>query len=285
MQVQVDELTRPNNTVNINFPLTCEFEVSRNTLATCNKGRFTVYNLKPETRKRIFKDRFATDVLRGINFQAGYVGQRPLPYCFRGDIIEAFSYRKGRDWVTVIEANDGIFGVINSQIDKTFPAGTKPQNMIQTLIGSMKNITPGTVETGIGGQAGARGTALSGNIWDIVNRLAGADGTAFIDGGQAHVIDKNSYLPGIRGIATLNSQTGLLNTPRRQETIITVDMLFEPRAVVGQFINVVSLEAINNGVYRVDGVTHRGTISGAVDGGVTTTLSLFAGTKRLKAAA
>ena len=133
--------------------------------------------------------------------------------------------------MTVIEANDGIFGVINSQIDKTFPAGTKPQNMIQTLIGSMKNITPGTVETGIGGQAGARGTALRGTFGTSGTGWPGLTGPLFIDGGQAHVIDKNSYLPGIRGIATLNSQTGLLNTPRRQETIITVDMLFEPRAV------------------------------------------------------
>lgn len=284
LKIQVDDFSKPNNTIEVDYPLTLDLDVSRSTLASANTGNFTIYNLKEETRRRIFHDRYATNIYRRVILSAGYQGQRPLPIIFQGNILCASSQRQGQDWLTHIECLDGGFGVVNSQASLTLPAGTKPQSAIQTLLQSLQNIKPGVVGSDLGA-TGSRGVSFVGNSWDLINRIAGPDGNAFVDNEQANVISKNTFLPLETGISLITSDTGLLNTPKRQDAIITLDMIFEPRAQVGQRVQVRSLETINNGLYRVDGVAHRGTISGAVDRGVITTLSLWAGTLGLKAAA
>ena len=103
MKVQVDELTKPDNTVLLAYPLTVDFEISRNTLASANTGRFRIYNLQENTRKQIFHDRYDTLNYRRVAFNAGYQDQRPLPLAFQGNIIQAYSVRQGSEWVSEIE--------------------------------------------------------------------------------------------------------------------------------------------------------------------------------------
>ena len=55
-------------------------------------------------------------------------------------------------------------------------------------------------------------------------------------------------------------------------------MLFEPRLTLGQIINLQSTTNKQyNGLYKVVGFTHRGTISPAVCGDLRTTVNLFIG--------
>ena len=76
----------------------------------------------------------------------------------------------------------------------------------------------------------------------------------------------------------INSSTGLLGTPRKQDRLIIVEILFEPRLQVGQQVQIQSNSLAqypntNNGIFKVVGIEHRGIISGAVGGECKTVVS------------
>lgn len=262
----------------INFPLTLDLEANRNTLASCNTGRFVIYNLKESVRRDIFHDRYDTLTYRPIKLAAGYAHEPSLPVIFQGNLTSAYSYRQGPDWYTEIEAFDGGDGVINGDANVQLGKGWSMQDLIRQLMGGMPNVTPGTV-----GQFDApntRGISVAGNPWDIIQSTV-PDAQIFIDKEIANVIRKDQFIDSPDGITVLNSQTGLLGTPRRHNALIEVPMLFEPRAIVGQGVLLQSIEKVNNGFYQVIGVHHKALISGAVEGDARTVLSLWQGTQRL----
>ncbi len=268
----------------IDYPLTLIFDVSRNTLASANRGHFQIYNLKPDNRLKVYHDRYDTQTYRQIVLQAGYEDESPLPTIFRGNIIQASSYRAGTNWITEIEAFDGGFGIINGQVSQTVPAGWDLPQIIKSVLGGLPNVTVGAV--GDLDQQNARGLTVMGNSWEIANRIAaGQDATAFVDNEQANLLKKDEYIAGVGGIEIITSDTGLLQTPRRYDARIDVEIIFEPRLVVGQIVQLQSLEQIYNARYQVIGIAHKGTISGAVCDSATTVASLWLGTSQLKAVA
>lgn len=291
MTVQVDAQDLPvpllpSNAVVIKYPLTATFDINRSTLGSANTGKFTVLNLKESTRRRIFHDRYDTlpASRRGIVMQAGYVGAGPLPMIFQGDITSAYSYRRGQDWVTEIEAFDGGSAILNGQASLSLPAGWDVRDVMKTLMGTLPGVGPGVI--GKFSTNNSRGLTVVGNSWDRLQELGDGE-DVFIDNGKVNAILKNEYIPSTLapGIELITSETGLLNTPRRYKTHIDFDIMFEPRLVIGQLLQLQSLETINNGLYKVIGIRHNGTISGAIDGGAITSVSVWQGTERLKAAA
>ena len=265
-------------TVTIKYPLTCHFDVARSNLSSMNAGHITLLNLGPSTRKKIFHDRFDTITYRPVLLQAGYVGQNPLPIIFGGNILCAYSFRRGAEWITDIEAQDGLFAVVNSQVDQTIPSGAGLGQVIQTLMGSMTggHVTPGAI--GSMERDSSRGTVLTGNSWDLLQKLVqDQGGSVFIDQGKVHAIGRNEYIDGLDGIPLISSATGLKKAQRKFQGRVDVEMIFEPRISIGQKIELQSEESENNGVYQVAGVRHSGSISGTVDGGVTTDVQLWDG--------
>lgn len=262
----------------IGFPLTLDFDVLRNILASANTGRFTLYNLRESVRRDLFHDRYDTLTYKQIKLAAGYVKEPSLPVIFQGNVLSAYSYRSGPDWYTEIEAFDGGFGMINGDTKLQLSSGWNLQDVIRNLIGGMPNVIPGAV--GNFDAPNNRGVSFAGNPWDIIQGLA-PDAHTFVDKEIANVISKDQFIDFQDGISVLNSRTGLLGTPRRHNALIDVPMLFEPRAVVGQQVLLESLEKVNNGTYQIIGIHHKALISGAVAGDARTDLSLWLGTQRL----
>lgn len=280
MLVQVAELAGSNNTVQINHPLTLSFDITRNTLASANTGRFQIYNLKESTRRLIFHERWQTLDYRQIVLRAGYESDRPLPVIFQGNLVSALSYRSGPDWITEIEAFDGGFGILNGQVSQTYPAGVGARDVMRSLMQTMPKVLLGAI--GEFSRDSSRGLSLSGNSWNYLGQLAGG-GDAFIDGEQANVIQRDEYVQKIEGITVLNSATGLIGAQRRFKHRVDATMIFEPRVSVGQKIRLESSESVNNGDYKVMGITHRGIISGSVGGAATTVLILWPAEESLEA--
>lgn len=294
--------TRENNALIIKYPMTLTFSIERNTLASANSGRFRVYNLAPDTRQRIFHDRNETFNYKQIILQAGYDGDTKLPIVFQGNIMAAYSWREGVNWITEIEAFDGGFGTINGQSNLTVPSGYSVPALLRSLIQSIPNVAVGAIGT-FQPEDNPRGITLSGNTWDIVNNLKG-NADAFIDQEKAFVLGQNDYLKSSANaflgaqptgqtledgtvVTTpadnaflISAASGLLGTPRRYNVRLDVDILFEPQIGVGNLAKLVSLEPVFNGLYKVSGIAHRGTISGAL-GSVTTTVNLWKGTALL----
>lgn len=187
------------------------------------------------------------------------------------------SQREGDTFVTTIEAFDGGSTFINGVTGLQFPAGTDRKTMIQALVKSM-GITIGAMGSTITGKI-PRGASLDGNPADLLRHLTG--GTYYILNNKLYILADNECIEG--AVTTISSDSGLLGTPRREESYLVFDMIFEPRLLVGQqiFLDSVTQDDQYNGFYKVTSIHHKGTISGGVSGSAITTIGLVNGSKEL----
>jgi len=264
----------------VNYPMTLFLDIQRATLSSSNRAYFRIMNLNQESRRRVFHDRYSTNVYRQIILSAGYESDPQLPIIFQGNIVSAYSYRQKQDWITEIEAFDGGFGQINGQVSMTVPSGYDIRNLISNVIRTMPNVALGAIGDVASGEQSTRGATLMGNSWESINHLV-PDANSFIDNEKANVIGKNEYIETDTDPFLITAETGLLETPRRYENRLDVKMMFEPRISIGRLVLLNSSEKYYNGIYAVNGITHRGIISGAVGGELVTVLSLWKGTSIL----
>jgi len=259
--------------VEITNPLTCEFDVSRKNLASLNTATFTIYNLNELTRQKIFKDIFDLDLVRKVEFWAGYAYDKQtfLARCFAGEIKQAYSFRDGPDYKTVIDCWDAGKAAALGFSNQTMPAGTSIKDMVAKLIETMPNIIGATVSDQFDKKS-ARSTVLFGNQFDILSQITG--GKFYVDSQQGFALKDDDAIAG--DINLIDDKLGLLGTPRRSQSAVEVTMLFEPRFVVSQYCELQStIEPIYNGVYKLTGIEHIGVISDAVSGECKTTVTLF----------
>lgn len=267
-----------NRWLDISLPFTMDFKISRNTFATANTGRFTIMNLSEGTRRQIYKDRYKFDLYKGIELRAGYGEKKELlPLIFKGNIKQAYSKKERVDYITEIEAYDGGFAFQNGRSSRSFSAGTSDKQILKSFIEDLPAIEYGKIGTFTGSLP--RGNAMQGVTTDLIKSIA--DGNFFIDNEKAYCMQEEECFRG--NITEINSASGLLGSPQREETLLTFKMLFEPRLQVGQYVHLTSeTEKLFNGSYKVIGIEHSGTISDAVSGKCQTKVSLFYGTKSLR---
>lgn len=269
--------------ISIGLPFTIDFDVQRNTLASLNYAVLRVYNLSQETRTRIAKDVISTDISRKVIFYAGYGEDNAenLPVVFKGNITKCWSVREGDSFVTQIEAFDGGFASANAIYNNQFIKATPLQAMIASIAGTLApfGVAVGAIGT-YPGELG-RGNSFSVGTLELLQTLSGNG--FFIDNMKVNLLNDSECLPA-SGIPLINSQTGLLGTPVREQTQLSFDILFEPRVTAGQFIVIDSQTGLqnHNGKYKVNLVKHKGTISSAVCGDAVTTLGVWYGTKKLQ---
>lgn len=258
-------------TKTIGYPLTINFSIERNTFASANTGRFTIYNLAPSTRNSLafFQDRFATDKTKYVEFKAGYNGN--LVTCFRGYILQSYSKRQGVDVLTEMECLD--MGTAQyDYVNVTFEAGTTKLEAYKNIVQNCEGLTLGYV----GKLEGDYKTAvtLNGDPLTVLNQIT--EGHTFIDGGVVHTLQNNESLD--IGVTVLNPETGLLSTPERRGAEIVINSVFNPNIQVGQLLEIKDpILTTFNGTYMACGFNHSGVISGAVAGQRTTTIHLLIG--------
>ena len=251
-------------------PLTVQFNIVRNTMATLNHMQLSIYNLSEENRNRIFQDRFNPRVYKRIILQAGY---ESLSTVFIGNIFQASSARNGSNIITSIDARDGGFDTTGTLTNVTLDGGSL-KDVIRALASDFEHVSVGE----IGGEEKQflRPLVLSGNTYSIINKYTNK--SAYIDLEELKVLDDNQVIVG--EVPLINSETGLLETPKREDAFLTIKTIFEPRIIMGQVIEIES--SVNNafdGQYKVIGVTHSGVISEAVGGDCTSEFNLLVGSQ------
>ena len=276
LKVETNYQSGVNEHVDIAYPLTVEFTISRHNCAAANTAQFVVYNLAPSTRNLIYKDLTDIDIkyLRAIQFYAGYADQPGdlLPQCFNGTIKQAYSQRSGSDFRTTIEAYDGMTSLGGVyQISRTIPGGTPQTDAIATL----------ATDAGVKGKITLsekfntftkRAASFMGNPLDQMSQAS--NGGFYIDSGNAYALDVTDVVAG--DVQVISEDNGLLGTPKKGEAYVEVDMLFEPRLKPSQLIQLVSATAPRfNGAYKVTGIVHRGTISGSMCGDCRSTVTML----------
>lgn len=259
--------------IEIGYPITCEFNITRNNLASANTATFTLYNLNEATRSSLVKDAWNIDDQRAVEFYAGYAEPNDLiPRCFKGTIKRAYSVRQGSDFKTVIEAFDGLISKDVPTLSFTFPKGTYKPVAIESILSEINKNSKGSTTFGqkvIG--TFKRAYAMMGDPMTILQQLS--EGKFYIDNGDAYILDDTEIIKG--DIVELSAANGLLGTPKKMENVVECDMIFEPRIKPSQIIELKSTTAkYFKGFYKVTGIVHRGVISGNVSGDAITSLTM-----------
>lgn len=272
--------------ITVTQPVTIEFDITRNNLTSMNVCQIRLYNLAPERRNQLRFNGFNQGLYKTISLRAGYSTSggsttasnvastlnTSLPAIFTGNISQASSVREGQDFITQIESFDGGFGFVNGDVNVSYPAGTPRQFVIEDLMSKIPNVTFGAA--GIFPDVLMKKETYTGNPCQILYEMTG--GAFFIDHERAYALKSSDFAPKASGPIIINADTGLLNTPMLEQSTITFEMIFEPTLDVGGLIILESLtypEA--NGSYILNSVKHRGTISGAVSGNLTTTAQFY----------
>lgn len=261
----------------IQYPLTLQFAIRRANLASSNEGTFQVFNLGQNLRNKLFHDEFDYTHLRKIKLEAGYGDS--LITCFNGNIKCYGSYRMegGTNFITEVEAYDYGFAMYNAESYWNVGSITK-NNVISRLMNDLTNYG-----VAMGQKSNFSGEyskyAVAGKTWDRLKEET--SGHCFIDNGTINCLLDDDTI--VRGPTfTINSDSGLLGSPKKKDRLISVEMLFEPSVYIGQQLMLDSSSyQLFNGTYKVIGVDHVGIISGAVNGKCKTIINLYAHNKLL----
>ena len=267
----------------VRSPLTIEFDIQRSAASSLNSAVIKVYNLSLKNRNLIFKSRTNLNNItdrKYIILQAGYETalnkDSEMSVIFQGYILEADSYREGNNVITYISAQDGGIGVYNSNIAKTFAGGLSLVDLFKQVVSGIDDVTLGKVGD-IKGKIKTSAT-LNGNAFYLLTNRYFSE-KVFIDLGKINLMNLDEYIK-TPFVPLITTKSGLTGTPRRQGNILDITLMFEPRIQIQQLIEVKSsINPIWDGQYKVIGLRHQGTISGAVGGDLTTNLQLYIGDK------
>lgn len=244
----------------IENPFTCQFNIHRNTSSNLNDGTFLIYNLAEKTRNRVFQDAFDTGKYNRVSFDAGYGDQ--LFNCFTGNLFYSKSTRAGADIITEIHARDGGFDTANAMTHRTMAAGTSMTDLAKAMTFDFPNLKVGAI--GNLNDVFKRPVAVSGNTYKEMFKYFGKD--LYIDNERVNILLQNEVLD-TGEVPIFNAATGLLETPTRENARLNAKVIFSPQVLMGQLVEIdASVMKNYNGQYKVIGVTHSGTISDAVGG-------------------
>lgn len=259
-------------TITVEYPLTCKFNVTRGTFSESAKATISLYNLAPATREKIFQDCFTVDESQWkyVHLEAGY--NNSLSLIFKGRILQAYSSRSGGQTDVITEIQAQAFDVFDCQSSYYFAEGTTYKDAYNIMASDMPNVT-------IGNTGNIEGTFLTpttfdGNTHEQLNKLTG--GHTFVDNGVLNTIMDNEVID--VPVSVIDDTNGLLDTPRRRDANLEITILFEPTLIVGQLLEIKSNVSPNfNGQYKVLGFTHDCLISASQAGTRTTQVSLWIG--------
>lgn len=258
------------NTVFIRSPLTIDFDIEKRLQSSLSNGSITVYNLGEDIRNAIYKDMRepSLDRLRLVELFAGYEGES-LSKIFSGTISHCYSLRQGVDFLTTIEVNSGSDFFANSYVTLNVAKGTAIKDHMADLA---YKINPNARRV-IGDFSGSfkRNVVIEGFADKLLKNYS--DGHFFMDGDTVIIMNENEAYNGAMNI--INSDAGLLGSPQREDNFLIFDIIFEPRLLLGQYLKLESTSTnFFNGVFKVVGFKHSGTISESVCGVAKTTVRL-----------
>lgn len=264
-------------------PMTVEVNVARNLLASVNNCSLRIYNLSEDRRNQIQKNVGEQGLIKKIELRAGF--GKNLYTIFSGNVRWAYSQRERTNNITTVEAFDGGFAMAKANIETTLKAGTPMREVVNILVSSMKKFDVTSGEIGRIDGATLRGISLSGNSYDLLQTITG--NRVFIDNKKVNILSEDETIVG--SLAEISSESGLLGTPRVENTKLNFELVFEPRLTIGQKVSIkseVQKKLFDGQEYKVFSLAHRGMFSSSVAGSMVTEAGcLFApsGFKRVRA--
>jgi len=241
--------------VEIKPPLRIQFEAKKTIISDVNELKLKIYNLNLDKRNKLIKDKAQQgedDKYLQVILQVGYVDN--LIDVFIGNVYEAGTQKQGADFITTIVCKDGGFDFRNSFTSKTV---TPSVSIIDELLKDMPNIKKGKVTTS---NPRVRPKVLVGATADLIQENLNNNETFFIDNEKLNIIKEDEIIDDIAVV--VSSNTGLLNTPQKQETFVIAETLMNPAIKTGGQVQLISDIIELNNLYRVDTIEFKGDFRG-----------------------
>lgn len=258
-------------TVTVQYPVTCLLDIDLGGYQSACKGVFQFYNLPRTIQAKLWLDLYEIGKKYIIlKFYAGYGDVMPI--IFQGTLMECTSEKPSGsvDWITQMWGYEGGFMYEHSYFNNTFAKGTKPEDIIETILKECPDVKLGYISPTI--PALPRNRTFIGQTMDILAREYGGY-EVFISKGEFNIIAEDEVLPG--DIQVINDSTGLLGSPRRANIFVELDTLFEPGLKIDQAVELLSQNMPRfNQLYKVIKIHHKGIISPVTCGKLLTTVTL-----------
>lgn len=255
----------------IQYPFSCNIQIDLGSYNSANRAVLQFYNLSKQDQAELWLDVYNIGKKQiFITLQAGY--EDTCPMVFFGWVQSCTSYRQSgsTEWITELQAYEGgqlfQYGFINA----TFNKYTKLEDVLNLMLESDPNTKIGYITPDI--QPLPRNKTFIGQTMDLLGREYGGY-EVFIEKGKLNILGENDVIPG--DLLVITDASGLLGSPRRAETFLEVDILFEPQIKIGQAISLLSDSMPQfNQAYKVIAIKHYGMISPVTNEKLITTLTL-----------
>ena len=234
--------------VDVRPPLQISFNVTKSIFGGLNKANIQVTNLKESNRLKLVKD-VEENVKIPFQLSVGY-GQ-DLDLLFKGTMHKGKTVRSGVDFNTTIEGLDGGFDFLNSFTAKTVKTKDAAVNGI---IADMPNTKKGfiTAQNKV-----VRPIVLVGNSVKLIEKHLNEDETYYIDDEKLYIIKKADITSDF--VPVVSPETGLLNTPERENKRVSFSTLMNPSIKIGGKVQLKSTTAPHlNGIYKVEDAVYVG---------------------------
>lgn len=247
-------ITTPNRvTTIVKPPLKIAFQCLKSTGQGLNKLNINIWNLKKSNRLKIVKDK-EQNINITIELKIGYQDIE-LETIFKGNVFYSSNVKEGADYISKLECLDGMFDYINSVTSVTV---TSLDSGIDQILNTMPNTERGKITKLDDIQ---RPRVLIGNSYSLFDILKPKDSKFYIDNGQVFILKNDEVVT--RFLPVVSSDTGLKDTPRRENQLVTFTSLMNPSLKLGSRCNVRSLVAPHlNGVYKIEAMNYTGDYDG-----------------------
>ena len=239
---------KSNQTTIVTNPLRVVFDAQKSIFGGLNTLNMQIYNLKKENSQAFLKDPEQQKVLR-VTLKVGY--QDRLETLFIGDVFRGFVGRQNTDIVNSLQIIDGGQGGTYGYVSQTVKTRAEVN---ATLIQNMPGVTRGTITQQ---SELIRPRVLVGNCNKIFQQQLNPSNSYFIDNGEIYILNGDEYLANY--ISVVSPETGLINTPQRENSLVSFETIMNPVMKLGGLVDLQSTTASYlNGIYRVQQIVTKG---------------------------
>lgn len=220
------------------------FDIEKTSESSANTAKIIIYNLN-ESNRDLLKNKENLFIL----LEVGYKDE--VDQLWIGDIKTSFSGRKGTDFITTIESEDGGQAIREARIDKSYAAGVNIKTVISDVANTMKEagaVAIGTLSR-VKDEVAQNGLTISGMSKVIMDDLIGKQGLEWsIQDNEAQFLEPKGETG--EEITLLTPQTGLIGSPVNRKDGLDFKALIQTTKIrPGRSVKIQSRQF--DGLYRV----------------------------------
>ncbi len=238
--------------------LKISFRVTKGISSTQNSASIDIYNLSESSRNALGKE------LDSVTLEAGYMppqGGGNVGIIFKGQIRDVEHRREGPTIITTLSCGDGDKAVRNSTIGKTYPRGSKVEDVVNDIYSELEKegVTRGEWKFPDDMPEFKRPYTVCGSCKRELDLLGRSKNFYWsMQNETLEIIPGDGY---IGGVVLISPQTGLINTPTITDNGVRATALLNPEIRPNRRVRIESetLEMnAENGEYRVSECTYQG---------------------------